>query len=124
MNVISFDVKRKEREQEKRYEYIDSMVEMNNSDLFDKMIAEQELTEEKIASCRQYIDFLKNLGHDPVAVFEEATFMEPMDFQADNGVCWHEAIEAMLTYYAVLRENDKDKYNIALFVHPFLCNFE
>lgn len=124
MKLIDFESIRKEREEERRREYIQSMVQLGQPELFDKLISEQDLTDEKIASCKHYIDFLTSIERDPIAVLEEVTFMEPMDFQEDNGVCWYEAIEAALTYYATLREHDKDKYNIALFVHPFVSSFD
>lgn len=122
--VIDFETKRQERERQKRYEYIQSMIQINEPELFDKLIAEQELTDEKIASCRQFIDFLNDHGYDPLSIFEEATFMPEEDFYEDNGINWYIAIDEALTYYAVLRKEDKDKYNIALFVHPYISAFE
>lgn len=126
MTIIDFETKRRERKEQKLLDDLIEMVQLGKPELFDKLIAREEetLTTEKESSCSQYIKWLQGLGMDPLIVFQEATFMEPMDFSADNGVDWHEAIEAALTYYAVLRKRDRSKYNIALELHPFVASLD
>lgn len=126
MTIIDFETKKRERNEQKRWDAIEAMVQLGQPDLFDQLIAREEkaLTTERESSCSQYINFLKGLGRDPSVIFEEATFMEPMDFATDNGVDWYEAIEAALTYYAILRKHAKDKYEFILLTHPFVASFE
>lgn len=124
VEIIDFEAKREEREQEKRYEYIHSMVQIGEPELFDKLIAEQVLTDERIASCSDFIELLRKRGHDPLSVFEEATFMTEDCFFEENGVNWFIAIEEALTYYAFMRKYEKTIYEEALRLHPYISAFE
>lgn len=123
MKVISFEEKKRQKEDFKRYEYIQSMCQLQRPDLFDELIAEQELTDEKIASCKDFIDSMQRRGRDPLIAFQEVCFMSEEEFYADNGVNWYITIEESLNYYATLREHDRDAYDIALQLHPFVGIF-
>ena len=124
MKVINFEVKRQQREQYKRHEYIQSMCQFQRPDLFDELIAEteKELTQDKIDSCNEFIDVLKRGNLDPLTVFQEATFMYGNDFYEKNGIDWSIMIENALTYYAINRKYSRDQYELALQMHPFISS--
>lgn len=125
MKVIDFEAKKRERESKKRYDYILSMIQLGQQELFDKLIEEEEaaLTTEKEESCGDFIGLLQKRGHDPSIIFEEVTFVPEEEFYEEHQINWYIAIEEALTYYAVLRKHDKDKYNIVLELHPFVGSF-
>lgn len=124
MNIISFKEKQQERELQKRYEYIQSMIQINERELFDKLIAEQALTDERVFSCNDFINALKKHGHDPFHIFESATFMLENDFYEEYELNWYTAIEEALTYYAIIRKNDRALYEEALLLHPYISPFD
>ena len=122
MTVIDFEAKIRERELNKRYEYIQSKVQLGQWELFDELIAEEEgrLTDEKTASCSDFIRSLDRMGHEPLVIFQEAIFMPEEVFYEEHEVNWHIAIEEALTYYAVLRKHDRNKYELDLLLHPYV----
>lgn len=124
--VIDFAARKVVRDKEKLYEYIGSMVRINQPELFDKLIAEQVLTDEKTASCSDFLKGLQKSGRDPLIVLQEATCMygNEEDYYEDNGINWNVAIEHALVYYAVLREHDHVNYQAALLLHPYISAFD
>lgn len=122
MKVISFEEKKRQKEDHKRYEYIKSMCQFQRPDLFDKLIAEQELTEEKIASCSDFTTALEKRGIDPLAVIEEATFVTEEEFYEDWGINWWIAVEEALVYYAFARKVNSSVYEKLLRSNPFVSS--
>lgn len=123
MKVISFEAKKKQKADRERYEYIKSMCQFQQPDLFDQLISEQVLSDEKIASCSRFIIELKERGVNALDVLEEAVFIYDDEFYEDWNINWYRAIEKALVYYAVKRQHDKDAYDIALQLHPFVGSF-
>lgn len=88
---------------------------------FDKLIAEQELTSEKIAACNQFLVALRMSMIEPLAVIEEATFIYD-EFYEDWQIDWKFAIEKALVYYAVARKHDHEIYQQLLKSNPFIAS--
>lgn len=120
--LIDFEEKRREKQFERRIDEVEKNVQLGGHELFDKWMEKEEasLTDKRIAECRSYIDFLKSIEVDPSGVFEDVIFFDPDSFMHDYKVDWLESIEASITYYSVLRQYDKPKYDLVLLNHPFI----
>lgn len=121
MNVIDFTEKKRARDHEQRYEYIKSMCQFQRPDLFDKLIAEQELTVEQINSCTRFIIALRERDIDPLTLFEEATFIHEDEFYEDWGINWWIAIDAALVYFATARHHHEKFFKeVIIPSNPFI----
>lgn len=124
MKVINFEEKKRQKEDFKRYEYIKSMCQFQRPDLFEQLIAEQDLTDEKMASCSRFLIALRTQGIDPLAVIEEATFIYEEEFYDDWDINWYIAIEKALIYYAVARKHNHEVFQQLLKSNPFIASVE
>lgn len=122
MKVINFEEKKRQRQDRERYEYIKSMCQFQRQDLFDQLISEQVLTDDKIASCSDFIKALQKRKIDPLSIFEESVFVWEDDFYDEWNINWYIAIEEALVYYAVNRRHDREAYNISLQLHPYIAH--
>lgn len=120
MTVVDFEERRKKKESQKHYDYIKSMCRLQRFDLFDKLISEQELTEMKITSCTEFVNSLIDLKLDVLGVFNVSLFSDEETFYDEYGINWYMAVDEALTFYAVLRRDNKTAYSEAVEKNSFL----